>query len=45
MPSARQSTSVPVCSSAFEVVELPPSPTQNAEELVAALVDVQLAVG
>ena len=34
MPSAEQSLDVPICSSAFDASEFPPSPTQNAADEV-----------
>jgi hypothetical protein len=40
-----QSASVPVCSSAFEVSESPPRPTQNAEAATDEVVELQFAAG
>jgi hypothetical protein len=34
VPSGAQSLDVPICSSAFDVSEFPPSPTQNAADVV-----------
>ena len=45
MPLAVQSASVPVCSSAFEDSLSPPSPTQNADAVVEAVAEPQLAAG
>jgi hypothetical protein len=44
-PFGRQSASVPVCSSAFEEVVSPPSPTQNADAVVDDVAVVQSAAG